>query len=74
MNQLTWTTDKPTMPGWYWGAFDVDTWHYMVLIAGSLPFFEIMAVFEGANVVTKDVNAPKFKFWAGPIPEPGETL
>jgi hypothetical protein len=62
---LTWTTDKPTAPGWYWQRF-----------TGSLP--AVLYVYEDHEerlIVKFDIgNEPvddlKKSEWAGPIPEP----
>lgn len=62
---MTWTSDKPTVPGWYWyrGYEDADRVVHVMdngesLVACSFEFSESMFYLDGQ--------------WAGPIPAPEE--
>ena len=65
MSELTWTSEKPTAPGWYWWRSptdrvmicDVYEWDYM---------FFVTTIGEPLRVGGMAGQ------WAGPIPEPVE--
>jgi hypothetical protein len=74
--KLTWTTDKPTEPGWYWFQ---DSWvgPYIVWIYWADSSKKDL-IAHGREDYSVSV---RYGQWAGPIPEPeggagksGETL
>lgn len=54
---LTWTPERPTVPGWYWGR------HPHVL--------DLVMVWVGQDAIDRDEFNHGTQ-WAGPIPEPAE--
>ena len=71
---LTWTTQRPTVPGWYWlDWFEVKPQVVLVTIrpsdSYSTVWFNGTEISETVEVIHKDWESTR---WAGPIPEPGE--
>jgi hypothetical protein len=58
MSELVWTTERPTVPGWYWGR------HAHIL--------DLVMVWVGQDAIDSDLFKPGTE-WAGPIPEPRPT-
>ncbi len=76
---LKWTTDAPTVAGWYWIRIGIDVRD----LVPSLPVVVCLSVFTrgkrkralscSVGGVGKQLPLTKFAGaeWAGPIPEPG---
>jgi hypothetical protein len=77
MSELTWTSEKPTEPGWYWHRISVHTKPTFVKMwqdendGGRLVFTGDSNGFPAK--IGSAVPAEKLRGqWAGPIPEPVE--
>jgi hypothetical protein len=79
MSALTWTTTKPTAPGYYWERWDGSD---LIRVVIQLKLIDgvMHCASGGASVFTakwepftagpNNIADPE---WAGPIPTPGET-
>ncbi len=67
MNEMKWTTEKPTDPGWYWyhPEFTETPLIVLVSIRGKSVTFE-RAGFSMLYKISKEGTGK----WAGPIPVP----
>lgn len=82
MTTMTWTTEKPSKPGWYWhkgesyhvpGTVYAEQYDGIVEIVLADDGLGFLALF--VNEVGRDSSAPIVQWrgqWAGPIPEPEE--
>lgn len=66
---MTWTTEKPTEPGWYWMKADSGT--------DSGPIVRQIVTIIGDHLYYNHpqhgaINIPNERQWAGPIPMPEE--
>lgn len=75
---MTWTTNKPTQPGWYWWRRYKKTKAYKVEVRkrrGVLRGDQWLEVWWNGEIVARfdsPVPGPVPGDWAGPIPEPTE--
>jgi hypothetical protein len=63
---LTWTTDTPTKPGWYWSQIRGRRAHVIELVT-ELDSARLTVAQTGAFVV--DLEAENHR-WAGPLVQP----
>ena len=68
---LAWTTQRPTVPGWYWfrsvGKDPVPEMLCVCLVRGRL-----VVCHEDGRIGMEVGSIRRVYKWAGPIPEPGE--
>jgi len=64
-SQLTWATDKPTVPGFYWWRFTERN---------PVKMYEVVFIYDKlqAREYEDFENLPKHGQWAGPILPPAE--
>lgn len=63
---LTWTTDTPTKPGWYWSQMRAGRPHVIELATETSPA-RLTVAQTGAYIV--DLEAENHR-WAGPLMQP----
>jgi hypothetical protein len=67
MDELVWTTDKPTKEGWYWLKTDTVKGVVAVITGGGKnDRCRLWIVLHGHPVRISDVDGE----WAGPLEEP----
>lgn len=71
---MTWTTTRPTQPGWYWWrrykgkrSYEVEVRNGRGVLRGN----QFLEVWWNGEMVAK-FDQPVRGEWAGPIPEPTE--
>lgn len=66
---MKWTTERPTVAGWYWTRLDTDDWGVTRPTMCQIAFWddddEILVVNPESLV-----DADRVTHWSGPIPEP----
>jgi hypothetical protein len=66
---MTWTTDKPTEPGYYWakrpGDYTAEIWH--IRRTGPNPELLMVSI---PRVDYIPLNLVRYVLWAGPIQQP----
>ena len=71
---MTWSTDKPTQPGWYWyrgnDYFDEDVIVEVKDSIGELCVFHYRFIAQGEDEVCPEPIESFRGQWAGPIPMP----
>ena len=65
---MTWTTEKPTVPGWYWWRYEKGRKATMLNVSQS--HIQQMDIFTEGSLVMFLNEVPGH--WAGPIPAPEE--
>jgi hypothetical protein len=77
--RLTWTHEKPTVPGWYWWRGDVRDYAWLVSVHPRNDSSEMCAFFirvenfltcQHPHIEKAETIAGIDGEWAGPIPEP----
>lgn len=69
-SHCTWTTDTPTLPGWYWSQMRGGRPHVIELNA-ELDSSRLTVTQTGAYVVDLE---PENHRWAGPLLQPREGM
>jgi len=64
---MTWTTEKPTMPGWYWCRDKVSIWLVLVVNDGGELLARWVYGYDGnGSRYISQMNCD----WAGPLEPP----
>lgn len=72
---MTWSTTKPTVPGWYWWRENGVVYMAGVTVKGpSTPYLAVALVDPEGGVIMRTIlsDLTLAGQWAGPIPAPEE--